>query len=214
MKFKIKLLMFIIYGLGLSIISPLAVGGVILGLSPTSQTALPGDSISLNLIISGLNGGGAPSLGDFDVDVDFDATKLSFTGYSLGSFLGDISLSEATDYSLGVAGGSINLSEVSFLAPGGLDSLQGSSFTLATLFFNVGNLLNGQSTAVSLSSINALGDGFGNALTLDAVNRATVGNNVTVPEPSSIVLIVLALSALSWLRVYGRNNFKERNMFS
>ncbi|MDP1636651.1 MAG: hypothetical protein Q8K74_11780 [Candidatus Nitrotoga sp.] len=67
MKYKIKLLMLAIYGLVLSMMSPMAVGGVILNLSPSSQTALPGDNISLDLIISGLNAGGAPSLGDFDL---------------------------------------------------------------------------------------------------------------------------------------------------
>lgn len=199
MKYKIKLLMLIIYGLGLSMMSTLAAGGVILKLSPTSQTALPGDNISLDLIISGLNAGGAPSLGDFDLNIAFDITKLSFTSYSLGSFLGVISSFEADDFSSGVSGGLINLAEVSYLSPTNLDSLQGSSFTLATLLFHVDVLGNGASTNVSFSQINALGDGFGNSLDIDAANSATVSNNV--PEPSSALLILLGLSGLSWLRL-------------
>lgn len=198
MKYKIKLLMLIIYGLGLSMMSTLAAGGVILKLSPTSQTALPGDNISLDLIISGLNAGGAPSLGDFDLDIAFDTTKLSFTSYSLGSFLGVIP-SEADDFSLGVSGGLINLAEVSYLTPTDLDSLQGSAFTLATLLFHVDVLGSGTSTNVSFSQINALGDGFGNPLVIDAANSAVISNNV--PEPSSALLILLGLSGLSWLRL-------------
>lgn len=198
MKYKIKLLILAIYGLVLSMMSPMAVGGVILNLSPSSQTALPGDNISLDLIISGLNAGGAPSLGDFDLDIAFDITKLSFTGYSLGSFLGVIS-SEADDFSSGVSGGLINLAEVSYLLPAELDSLQGSSFTLATLLFHVNVLGNGASTNVSFATINALGDGFGNSLGVDAANSATISNNV--PEPSSALLILLGLSGLSWLRL-------------
>ena len=198
MKYKIKLLILIIYGLGLSMMSTLAAGGVILKLSPTNQTALPGDNISLDLIISGLNTGGAPSLGDFDLNIAFDTTKLSFTSYSLGSFLGVLS-SEADDFSSGVLGGLINLAEVSYLSPTDLNSLQGSSFTLATLLFHVDALGNGASTNVSFSQINALGDGFGNPLGIDAANNATVSNNV--PEPSSALLILLGLSGLSWLRL-------------
>ena len=198
MKYKIKLLILIIYGLGLSMMSTLAAGGVILKLSPTNQTALPGDNISLDLIISGLNTGGAPSLGDFDLNIAFDTTKLSFTSYSLGSFLGVIS-SEADDFSSGVLGGLINLAEVSYLSPTDLNSLQGSSFTLATLLFHVDALEKGASTNVSFSQINALGDGFGNPLGIDAANNATVSNNV--PEPSSALLILLGLSGLSWLRL-------------
>ena len=199
MKYKIKLLMLAIYGLVLSMMSPMAVGGVILNLSPSSQTALPGDNISLDLIISGLNAGGAPSLGDFDLDIAFDTTKLSFISYSLGSFLGVISSAEADDFSSGVLGGLINLAEVSYLLPAELDSLQGSSFTLATLLFHVNVLGNGASTNVSFATINALGDGFGNSLGVDAANSATISNNV--PEPSSALLILLGLSGLSWLRL-------------
>ena len=201
MKVKIKLLMFIIYGFGLSIMSPLAIGGVILELSPSSQTAAPGANISLDLKISGLTSGGAPSLGDFDFDFAFDTTKLSFTSYSLGSFLGNIGLGEADNFSLGLSGSLINLTELSYLTPADLDALQGGSFTLATLFFNVGSLSNGQSTIVSFARINALGDGFGDPLTIDAANGAKISNGVSVPEPSSIVLIFLALSALSWSRL-------------
>ena len=191
--------MLAIYGLVLSMMSPMAVGGVILNLSPSSQTALPGDNISLDLIISGLNAGGAPSLGDFDLDIAFDTTKLSFISYSLGSFLGVISSAEADDFSSGVLGGLINLAEVSYLLPAELDSLQGSSFTLATLLFHVNVLGNGASTNVSFATINALGDGFGNSLGVDAANSATISNNV--PEPSSALLILLGLSGLSWLRL-------------
>ena len=199
MKYKIKLLILAIYGLVLSMMSPMAVGGVILNLSPSSQTALPGDNISLDLIISGLNAGGTPSLGDFDLDIAFDITKLTFTGYSLGSFLGVISSAEAYDYSLGGSGGLINLAEVSALSAAELDSLQGSSFTLATLLFHVDVLGNGASTNVSFSTINALGDGFGDSLGVDAANSATISNSV--PEPSSALLILLGLSGLSWLRL-------------
>ncbi|WP_239186664.1 cohesin domain-containing protein [Candidatus Nitrotoga sp. HW29] len=177
----------------------MAVGGVILNLSPASQTALPGDNISLDLIISGLNAGGAPSLGDFDLDIAFDTTKLSFISYSLSSFLGVISSTEADNFSSGVLGGLINLAEVSYLSPANLDSLQGSVFTLATLLFHVDVLGNGASTNVSFYKINALGDGFGNPFDIDAANNATVSNNV--PEPSSALLILLGLSGLSWLRL-------------
>ncbi|PPD21630.1 MAG: hypothetical protein CTY18_07690 [Methylomonas sp.] len=206
MKQRMKLVL-TVFGLGLSLISSLAVGNVILELSPSNQVAANGDNISLNINISGLSSNGAPSLGDFDFDLGFDSSRLSFTGYSLSSFLGDISLFEAVDASLGGSFSSINLTEVSFLDPSALDSIQPDTFTLATLFFQVNNLNSGESTTVSFLNINALGDGFGNPLSVDQANNANIinsTNNSNVPEPASTVMVVFAL-----LGFYFRNYAKS-----
>ena len=79
---------------------------VSLSLTPAANIAASGDSVTLNLKISGL---GANTMGDFDVDIAYDSSRLSLTGFTLGSFLGDIALGEALDFSGGDTGGVINL---------------------------------------------------------------------------------------------------------
>jgi hypothetical protein len=87
----------------------------------------------------------------------FDPGALSFLGYDLGSFLGDLGLVEAVDYSWGdVGGGTVNLAEVSLLdaascvscIPPYLDDIQPDTFVLATLDFLVDTLPPGTSTDV------------------------------------------------------------------
>lgn len=180
-----------------------------LSLQPTIQSAVPTDSISLSLVISGLNAGGPDSLGDFDIDIGFDSGALSFQGYSLGASLGDIGLFEALDFSLGnLGGGKINLAEVSLLeADAGscifcsgpyLDDIQSDSFILATLDFTVDVLAVGSSTAVFFDSVFALGDGFGNELSVSGLTNAVINNPmVSVPEPTTLALMALGIISVT-----------------
>jgi hypothetical protein len=204
MKSLAKIIMFSIYALGLSMVSTQTMASIVLGLTPSSQSAVSGDNISLNLTISGLGNGVAPSLGDFDIDLGFDTTKLSFSSYTLGASLGDLSLSEAADFSLGGIGGLINLSEVSLLSASALETLQSSSFTLATLLFHVDSLLTGQSTVVAFDSVNALGDGNGSPLGVEIKRNATISNGARVPEPGVLLLVMLGL-----LIIHNLNNKAE-----
>ena len=53
-------------------------------LAPGNQTVSPGDAISLDLLVSGLAGG---VVGDFDIDVTYDSTKLTLDGFTLSGAL-------------------------------------------------------------------------------------------------------------------------------
>ena len=179
----------------LLVLFSLPASAVVLSLQPSVQNAVPADNISLDLVISGLNVGSADSLGDFDININFDSAALSFLGYKLGSSLGNIAFFDAADYSSGdLGGGLVNISEVSFLSTVNLDALQSSSFTLATFDFRVDTLTAGSSTTVFLDKVKALGDGFGKALTLDSYTNATITNSsVSVPESSTFVLLIMGL---------------------
>jgi hypothetical protein len=172
------------------------VGAVTLSLEPSASTAKAGDSISLDLMISGLGDYTGDSLGDFDLEVMFDSTVLSFDGYSLAGYLGDSSWFEAIDYSFGeYAPGRIGLTEVSLLSPAELDALQPDSFALATLDFTVGLLAEGESTLLSIDTVWALGDVHGDPLALDATSDASIRG---VPEPISLALLGMGLVGLGF----------------
>lgn len=187
-----------------------------LSLEPSAQSASIGDAVSLDLMISGLTAGGPDSLGDFDVDIGFDTTMLSFDSYVLGNALGDLSFGEAFDTGLGDLGGIINIAEVSLLEASlstcvfcsgpYLDDIQPASFVLATLGFTVlPSLSPGTSTTVNIDTVWALGDGNGDALALNGVSGAVIRNPsqaAGVPEPASLALIISGV--LGFIGVYRR----------
>lgn len=175
---------------------------VVLSLEPAVFTANPGDSVTLDLTVSGLGNGAAPSLGGFEVNVTYDSTSLSFTRYTLGSSLGDVNLFEALD-STTTAAGLIDLTEVSLLLPADLDALQADSFVLATLDFTVmAGLAPGQSTAVQISPVSLVdGSSSSNPLSVSAGNGATLSRQASppiggVPEPATLALVLAGLGMI------------------
>lgn len=178
--------------------TPLAHSALI-GLQPDTIFAGTGDSISFDLVISDLGNFGPDSLGAFDISVGFDASVLSFTGYSLGDFLGDVNLLEAIDASAGDVGGAVNVAEVSLLSALGLNTLQPGEFTLATLYFDVTDLAVGAVTQLSVLSGSVLGDALGSSIAATGLGSASVER---VPVPGTLAL--LTASMFGWLTLKRR----------
>jgi hypothetical protein len=170
-----------------------------LGLSPSSQTILPGASTSVDITISGLGDGFAPSLGVFDLDVTFDDTILGFNSVTYGDpVLGDqldlFGFGSWTETDASTAG-SVNMFELSFDFAADLNDFQADSFILGTLFFDAVGI----GTSLLELSVRDLGDAEGGALTVDEVNGASV-NVAPVPEPSTFILLAFGLSGLAYMR--------------
>ena len=109
---------------------------IMLGFSPSNPVAHVGDSVDVDLVISGLGDFAPPSLSVFDLDVLFDPTILGLTNVAFGDpVFGDqldlFGFGHFSDVDA-VAPGAANLFEISFDLPSDLDLLQPGSFTLAT----------------------------------------------------------------------------------
>lgn len=172
---------------------------ITLSVNPVTQTVDPGTPVQVDLVIAGLGNHTAPSLGAFDLDLSFNAGVLAFTGLTFGGALGDELAGEAF-VSFSTGAGTVNLFEVSLLEPSAtgcifclapyLEDLQTDSFVLATLDFTA----LGIGTSALGISINALSDGYGDALTADTqTGRVTVAAAATVPAPSTLLLMMAGL---------------------
>lgn len=163
----------------------------------TSVTA--GSLVSVAVNISGLNDMSAPALGVYDLDVIFDNSLFAFNNL----FWGDSSKGNQLDLngfgslqSNNLSAGLINLFELSFDDIASLNNGQAGEFTLFTLVFNAIAIGSGN---FSLGA-NLLGDAEGAYLPLDTINNTqVVVTSVTVPEPSSLLLL-LGLVAVMTLR--------------
>lgn len=176
---------------------------ITIGFEPISQRVLVGDPVDVAVTISDLGLGTAPSLGVFDLDVNFDPAILTFDSVAFGDpVLGDqldlFGLGSITAFDDSIPG-SVNLFELSLDLPSDLDAFQADSFTLATLTidtFSVG-------TSSLDITINALGDSLGDMLpaTLES------GSISPVPEPATMLLLGTGLACLG---VFSRKKLRKR----
>lgn len=158
-----------------------------------------GNLVSVAVNISGLNNTSAPSLGVYDLDITFDNNlflldNLVWGDSSKGNQLDLNGFGSLQSSNLSV--GLINLFELSFDDIASLNNGQAGEFTLFTLVFNAIAIGSGN---FSLGA-NLLGDAKGEYLSLNTINNTQVAvTNVTVPEPSSW-LLMLGLVAVVVLR--------------
>jgi len=170
----------------------------VLSFSPSSQTASGGQTVTVDIVISGLSAGAPPSVGAFDLDVSFDPAILLPIDVTFGSFLGTPGIDALTDFLL--SPGVVDLAEVSLLAPINLDA-HPASFSLATLSF----VAVGVGTSPLAFSQIVVDDAFGDKIPTTGVDGSITG----IPEPASALLsgagLLLIALARCWLRSIRRS---------
>jgi hypothetical protein len=170
--------------------------GIVLTLSPLTQTASLGSTTIVEVGISGLGVNAAPSLGAYDLNIAFDPAELSFTSLTFGDPMqGDqLDLSGAgtiADYS-SAAAGELEFFEISLDPATLLDAQQSNNFILAALAFKATGVGNDS----LVLSVNSVGDSAGASLAV-ALQSATV-NVVATPEPSTFGFPLILVALLIW----------------
>ena len=160
----------------------------------------PGDNVEVQVRISGLNDMSAPALGVYDVDFNYDASLFSVSSINWGdSVKGNqldlLGFGSAQDISSGFDW--LRVFELSFDDVLDLESLQAGEFTLFSVLLNAIAIGSGDFSLATHS----LGDAYGNDLVIDHINNTQVSvGSVSVPEPSSILLLLLGILAIVTLR--------------
>jgi hypothetical protein len=166
---------------------------ILIELAPSNQTVAPGAGVSVDLNISGLGLGAAPSLGVWELDIGFDAAVLNPLSVTFGGGLDVLGFGSIQSVTSGV--GTLNLFELSLDFAADLDLLQADAFTLATLNFDTIGL---GTSALTLANV-LLGDALGNALTATQIDGASVTVRqaaVPLPEPGTLALFSAGLVLL------------------
>ncbi len=165
---------------------------IMLSFDPLSTDATLGSGVNVNLVISGLGVATAPSLGAFDLDVNYDSSLLTLSAVTFGDQLDLLGLGSITGETSSM--GLVNLFEISLDSTSILDSLQADSFSLATLSFNT---LGVGSSLLDYSNV-ILSDAAGTPLEagLTDGNINVLRPPGAVPEPAMLWLMGLGLAGM------------------
>ncbi len=165
---------------------------------PAVQTLSPFSSGQVAVRVSGLGDHQPPSLGDYDLNLNYDPSVITPTSFVFGDPVqGDqLALNGGSSFTSSTLPnpGTINIQEVSFNDPNTLDTQQAGTFILGTLFFKTGVLGTTQLTFTN----NAFGDSQGTELpvTLDT-GSITISGVSSVPEPTSVFLSFIGFTMLA-----------------
>ena len=172
-----------------------AASAAILSFDPSNQTVGLGDSVSVDLRISGL---GADILTGFDLEVSFDDSILSFQSFTVGPgatgldpFGLDFGLNS---YGIDLGFGTAAVGDLSFESDATLQAIQSDSFVLGTLNFDT---LSTGTSALTFSYALLAGELDPSGLFVTELQAAVQDGSVSVvPVPAAIWLFGTGLIGL------------------
>lgn len=184
----------------------LASAGLI-SFNPTPALGNVADPIAVDLLWTG---GVGEYIGDWDVEILFDASIADFGSISFDPDNGLDSVFDLTD--TGLIPGGLYALQISLEAPADLINIQdglGNAFRLASLSFT--GVSNGQ-TALSFGNT-VFGDENGNRIDPSLSNGQICvgpdGCTITIPAPGTPILLVLGLLALGGAARRRRNGLPD-----
>lgn len=159
---------------------------------PSGTMLVTGQTLTVNVVVSGLGVGAPPTISSFDLDLSFASPQLSFLSIAFGTGLGT-GFQVLNSFSL-QPGPVVDFAAASLLANATLDAAQPASFVLATLTFQAGAAGEVALAITQAVLANTIGGPGGNQIPVDALVGATV---TVVPEPGTAVLLAVGLAALA-----------------
>lgn len=165
--------------------SPAAALPLTLTLVPSDTTLVPGQLLSVDVVIGGLvelDGDFEQpiALESFDLRLQFDTSRLGSPSLAFGSSLGDLDDPFETFVSgPGSDPGVVAMLEFSFLSEGALLALQDAPFTLVTIQLQASELLG----ATQLQLVNLGGSSLG------GIGGVALGNLLAAPSPLLVTIV-------------------------
>ena len=173
----------------------------VIELTSPGQPVITGSSFNVGASISGLGNFMPNSLSSFDLNINYDASLISFNSVAFGDQLDLLELGSITSFDA-ASQGVINLFELSLDSPADLDTLQPGAFPLATLSFNAVGI----GTSPLGITVNALGDAIGAPLTASLQNTSV---SVIVPESSTMPYALVCIGLIAIVGIYSHNKAKR-----
>lgn len=183
--------------LSVAALSPFSSQGANLELRASTPLATPGEVVTIDIAMSALGSGTAPSIGSLDLVIGYDASVFDFLSASFGDplqadQLDVFGLGGITSITPSI--GSIGLFELSLDTEADLNSLQAGSFIFASLAFTAHTV----GTSAFNVSINTIADAVGDPLPV-LVASPTISVSV-VPELPVMAMLIPGLMVVALSR--------------
>jgi hypothetical protein len=175
---------------------------IMIDIVPTSQTVQAGDAFDVNVVVSGLSATNE-IVSAYDFDISYDSSVLAATTVSFGQYLNLSNMLDSFQDVILTNPGIIDFAEVSLLFNNELAAQQPDSFLLASLSFKaigagISKLL---FVPDPVFGIDVKGSDPLLPLTVDVTGaQVAVNPAVSVPEPSTLLLMLIALIALPLIK--------------